>query len=34
VLSINTSVGGPPSAASASNTARHTPLAAQRTLRL
>jgi hypothetical protein len=34
VLSINTSVGDPPSAASASNTARHTPLAAQRTLRL
>ena len=34
VLSINTSAGGPPSADSASNTARHTPLAAQRTLRL
>ena len=34
VLSISTSLGGPPSAASASNTARHTPLAAQRTLRL
>ena len=34
VLSIKTSVGGPPSAASASKTARQTPFAAQRTLRL
>ena len=34
VLSISTSAGGPPAAASVSNTARHTPLAAQRTLRL
>ncbi len=34
VLSINTSAGGPPAAASASNTSRQTPLAAQRTLRL
>ena len=28
VLSISTSIGGPPSAASASSTARHTPFAA------
>ncbi len=34
VLSISTSAGGPPDAASVSNTARQTPLAAQRTLRL
>ena len=34
VLSISTSAGGPPDAANVSNTARHTPLAAQRTLRL
>ena len=34
VLSISTSAGGPPAAASVSNTVRHTPLAAQRTLRL
>ena len=34
VLSISTSAGGPPAAASASNTSRQTPLAAQRTLRL
>ena len=33
VLSISTSVGGPPAAANVSNT-RQTPLAAQRTLRL
>ena len=34
VLSISTSAGGPPAAASVSNTARHTPFAAHRTLRL
>ena len=34
VLSISTSAGGPPVAASTSNTARQTPFAAQRTLRL
>ena len=34
VLSISTSAGGPTAAASASNTSRQTPLAAQRTLRL
>ncbi len=34
VLSINTAAGGPPAAASVSNTSRHTPLAAHRTLRL
>ena len=34
VLSISTSAGGPPAAASASNTSRQTPFAAQRTLRL
>ena len=34
VVSIKTSVGGPPSADSASKTARQTPFAAQRTLRL
>ena len=34
VLSISTAAGGPPAAANVSNTARHTPLAAQRTLRL
>ena len=34
VLSIITSVAGPPSAASALNTARHTPLPAQPTSRL
>jgi hypothetical protein len=34
VLSISTSVGGPPAAASASKTSRQTPFAAQRTFRL
>jgi len=34
VLSISTSAGGPPVAASVSNTSRQTPLPAQRTLRL
>lgn len=34
VLSISTSVGGPPAAASASKTSPQTPLAAQRTFRL
>ena len=34
VLSISTSVGGPPAAAHVSNTSRQRPSAAQRTLRL
>ena len=33
VLSISTSVGGPPAAASVSNTLRYTPMDAQRTSR-